>query len=127
MTVSDDISPRGSVPILDVEQFGQIVELPPAILAQVLDSWRADTSTVGGAIVAAAAAGNVTEIAALSHRLRGSSASVGAAALASVLRRMEDDARGGRLPGPSVLDDLHAQLAAARDAVTAALAEAGSG
>ncbi|MFI9837755.1 response regulator [Nonomuraea sp. NPDC051941] len=83
----------------------ELVGLSPEALADVAEAYLATATRTYEELRLAARTGDVAEVAALAHRLKGSCATVGAAREAELCRRVEDRARTGAVDSEP-LDEL---------------------
>ena len=70
----------------------------PDVLAEILQVFLEEVPKRIRALDAAAAAGDVSQVARLAHSLKGSSGNVGARSLFDVAQRIDDLAKAGDLP-----------------------------
>ncbi|UCN14661.1 response regulator [Cellulomonas iranensis] len=113
--------PAEGAPVLDADAFALACEVDAASGGALLGAFLADCATGADRLDAAAAAGDPGEVAAVAHAWLGACATVGATGLADLLRRVEDAARRGALPGADVLGAVRAEATAVTAAVRAAV------
>lgn len=101
---SDAAAKVQSGPVFDAQVLGAMFDHEATVMASVLRTFLSSTSACLAEIAQAAAAQDLTAIAALAHRLRGASRLTGAQALAEVAGTIE-------------LAATHAQPAAVQDAL----------
>jgi HPt (histidine-containing phosphotransfer) domain-containing protein len=98
-------------PALDPKKVRELEALKPAVRARVLGAYRRDAPTVMCAIDAALEGGDATGVRDGAHRLKSSSAAVGAGKLAELCGELERRARNGTLDGRgNLLGELRAEL-----------------
>jgi len=110
--------------VLDAERIAELQALFPGELAR--EMWSELIATMAAdleRIDAAMAADEPAAVAAAAHRIRGSAAMIGAAALVDVAAEVQGDARRaaaeGRSPGPAAIAELGRRWGAALDAIGA--------
>lgn len=97
-------TPRGSVrPALDPKRLRELQALKPAVRSRVLDAYRRDAPAVMAAIEAALELGDPKGARDGAHRLKSSSAAMGATELAELFGELEIIARIGVLVDASSL------------------------
>ena len=90
-----------------------------AIVDRILDTFIARGGETVDAIATAVGAGDAAAAARAAHSLKGSAATVGAAAVAEIAGSIEELGRGGRTPEPGDVDRLRDAFARTREAVRA--------
>ena len=117
-------SPARTQAVLDMEQFESLGELAtasgdPDFLTRLVDQYLVGARARLAELREAARRGDLAALEAAAHGLRGSSASMGAAALAAECEALEAAAGAGRMVGPGALDRLAAELQRAAAALRA--------
>ncbi len=103
-------------PVVDLEQFHALLELGDGVSATVLERWESDTVSSLAQLHELVATGDDAAAGMVAHRIRGASATIGAAALAQTLAHIEDlGCHGSAIPPQKLrdLDDAVAQAIAA--------------
>jgi two-component system, sensor histidine kinase and response regulator len=104
--------PRGSLrPALDPRKLHELEALKPSVRSRVLAAYRRDAPTVMSAIEAALDGGAAAGVRDGAHRLKSSSAAIGATQLAELYAELERMGRAGALKeaGP-LMRQLRAEL-----------------
>lgn len=110
--VAEEFVPhQRSEPILDPEQFGYLQDLEDSDRVNLLTRWLTHTSGHLAAVRAEVEKGDAAAVAFLAHRLRGSSATMGAAALAAVCAQVEEVSKEGALVPEELLAQVEIQIA----------------
>lgn len=103
--------PASLRPALDPRKVRELSALRPAVRSRVLGAYRRDAPTVMSAIEAALERGDAAGVRDGAHRLKSSSAVVGASKLAELYGKLEVIARAGVLDGASsVVREVRAEL-----------------
>jgi hypothetical protein len=103
--------------VLDPEQWDELADLPDDLRDSVLTAWSVDATTFAADLPELIANGDAASIGKRAHRLRGSSASIGAAALSDVCRILEMRCMEGRPIFPHDAIAVSEQVNVARAAV----------
>lgn len=114
-------------PVLDASVMAAIRSLggpgEPDVYAQVAELFLADVPVHLSALRAAIAAGQPESVRQIAHRLRGGTLEMGALRMAPLCAALEHGAHAGSLAGAAAhADNLDREFAAARDALTLAIA-----
>jgi HPt (histidine-containing phosphotransfer) domain-containing protein len=105
------VAPAGSTDdgVIDPDQFDSLLRLAdargdPTFLPTLVGHFLDQAATYLTELREAAAKGDVVEVMQVAHRLKGSSATMGAARVASVCEELEQAARGGAQTDPAAVD-----------------------
>ncbi|MDQ1440096.1 MAG: Hpt domain, partial [Acidimicrobiaceae bacterium] len=110
--------------VLDAAQFDWLRQLAeasadPGLLRSFVDQYLDQAATQVGQLRYAAGRGDIAEVQLLAHGLGGTSATMGAAGVASACALLEDAAAHGELTAPEGLDRICSEVAWASAALLA--------
>ncbi|HWI03074.1 MAG TPA: Hpt domain-containing protein, partial [Acidimicrobiales bacterium] len=107
---------------LDPEQFALLRALgEPAVVATLVEQYLQDAATQLDDLRRIAEGGDPGDLRIAAHGLRGSSATMGASAVAATCEALEHAAGQGRMPAPDVLERLSFELDRAAEAMRSQL------
>ena len=120
----DIVDVLGAADVLDVAQFDWLRQLAdasadPGLLRSFVDQYLDQAATEVGRLRYAAGRGDIAEVQLLAHGLGGTSATIGAAGVASASALLEGAAAHGQMTTPEGLDRLSREIARASAALLA--------
>ena len=92
--------------VVDLEQLEAACDGDPGLMRELVDLYFGQADQIIAGLGKGIAAGDVSEVDHLAHKLAGSSLACGMSAVVAPLRQLEQNAKAGHLNGAA---DLHAQ------------------